>query len=138
MSLWYGGKLYRLQMLVALYKQFLYIVVDIAEKKMYRIGMKVHSRQRINDESESRVWLYYTTAQWLMDHCTLCTKTMFYYWTTIIYSHESSYKAEWLKKNKKTLCCSSCFYSLPRYMLHVCTSIYRLIEKPVEFDRLRF
>lgn len=88
--------------------------------------------------SESRVWLYYTTAQWLMDHCTLCTKTMFYYWTTIIYSHESSYKAEWLKNTKKTLCCSSCFYYWPRYMLHVCTSIYRLIEKPVEFDRLRF
>lgn len=108
-------------------------------KKMYRIGIKVRSRQRINDESESRVWLYYTTAQWLMDHCTLCTKTMFYYnWTTIIYSHESSYKADGIKK-RKTLCCSSCFYYSPRYMLHVCTSIYRLIEnKPVEFDRLRF
>lgn len=101
MSLWYGGKLYRLRCLrhyistVSLYSGW------YCRKKMYRIGMKVHSRQRINDESESRVWLYYTTAQWLMDHCTLCTKTMFYYWTTIIYSHESSYKAEWLKKKQK-------------------------------------
>lgn len=102
MSLWYGGKLYRLQMLAALYKHSFFIKWLILQKKNVQDRNEGTLQAKINDESESRVWLYYTTAQWLMDHCTLCTKTMFYYWTTIIYSHESSYKAEWLKK-KKTL-----------------------------------
>lgn len=103
-------------------------------KKMYRIAPGKESMMNQNHESGSTTQLL---SGWWTIVSTLCTKTMFYYWTTIIYSHESSYKAEWLKK-RKTLCCSSCFYYSPRYMLHVCTSIYRLIEKPVEFDRLRF